>query len=69
MVHRHCHRRPFNAFSRKSFAKIFYENLLLVCGIQKYRILNVGVSVYKLIARFSDAQVDLVDSVETGLDH
>jgi hypothetical protein len=24
---------------------------------------------YKLIARFSDAQVDLVDSVETGLDH
>ena len=24
---------------------------------------------YKLIAQFSDAQVDLVDSVETGLDH
>ena len=30
MGHRHCHRRPFNAFSRKSFAKKIHENVQLV---------------------------------------
>jgi hypothetical protein len=32
-------------------------------------IVTAGELRYKLIAQFSDAQVDLVDSVETGLDH
>jgi hypothetical protein len=49
------------------FCRMFHVAYLVLCT--KYALETQKGRGYKLIAQFSDAQVDLVDSVETGLDH